>query len=189
MIDFSKLCEINASIKPVDIRGKSYATVAQRIQAFRALLPSGRIETEIVSMDDDSCVFRACVYLGDYLLATGTAKESRASSNINKTSYVENCETSAVGRALGILGIGSFDSIASKEEAEQAEEQQSRFRSINGKEQKMLHDLLTEKGKSITDFADITHNASAWSQITAQMYGDIIRRLNGDDHDKFEPGD
>lgn len=192
MIDFSKLCEINSQIKPVDIRGKSYATVAQRIQAFRALLPAGRIETEFVHLDLEKgeCVMRAKVFLGDCLLATGTAWEVRANSNINKTSFIENCESSCVGRALGNLGIGSFDSIASKEEVEQAEEQQSRFRAINGKEQKNLIDTLKEKGRSITEFADITHNASGWSQITAQMYGDIIRRLQDDeDSDRFAPGD
>ena len=57
--------------------------------------------------------------MGD-IVATGHAQEDKASSNINKTSYVENCETSAVGRALGFLGIGIETSIATADEVAMA---------------------------------------------------------------------
>ena len=50
------------------------------------------------------------------VLATGTAFEEKGSSYINKTSYVENCETSAVGRALAMLGIGSEENLCSADE-------------------------------------------------------------------------
>ena len=56
--------------------------------------------------------------------ATGHAHEDRNSSSINKTSYIENCETSAIGRALGALGIGSDEFISSAEELNNALEAQ-----------------------------------------------------------------
>jgi len=58
------------------------------------------------------------------VLATGHAFEKKASTFINQTSYIENCETSAVGRALGILGIGVDTAIASAEEVATAQANQ-----------------------------------------------------------------
>ena len=60
------------------------------------------------------------------LLGTGTAYEKEGSSNINKTSYIENCETSAVGRALAMCGLGIDLSVASFEEVQNAIEQQEK---------------------------------------------------------------
>ena len=82
--------------------------------------PTGTIETEMVSNENGVAIFRADVYDGDRLLATGTAYEKENSSFINKTSYIENCETSAVGRALGMAGFGIDVSVASAEEVQNA---------------------------------------------------------------------
>jgi hypothetical protein len=85
------------------------------VLAFRKLFPNGSINTEIVEMSDGVVTIKA--YVRDEngaLLGTGLAQEKETSSFINKTSFVENCETSAVGRALGMVGIGG--SIASTEE-------------------------------------------------------------------------
>lgn len=111
----------NAAIKPCNIHGKEYAEVAERVAAFRAIYPEGFISTTFKELDKDWCVCYAYVSADDKTpLATGTACEFKSSSNINKTSYIENCETSAVGRALGFLGIGSGVSIASYEEVKNA---------------------------------------------------------------------
>lgn len=189
MIEYSQIEAVNASLKPVDIKGKKYNTVNQRVLAFRSLCPLGSIQTEILKLEGGMCVVKASVYDGDILLATGTAYEVESSSYINKTSYIENAETSAVGRALGFIGIGAVDSIASAEEVEAAQEQQSRYAPITKKEQKTLIDLLEKKNKSIRAFADITHNAQSWNDITAEMYTKIIRRLEGEDSDLFAAGD
>jgi len=98
-----------------------YAEVNQRIKAFRMLYPEGTIKTDMLSNENGVCVFKASVYtdgLDDnrFLLGTGTAYEKENSTFINKTSYIENCETSAVGRALAMCGIGIDKSIASAEE-------------------------------------------------------------------------
>ena len=111
----------NEQIKTTDIKGKDYAEVNQRIKAFRMVYPQGSIITDMISNIDGVCVFKASVISEDgVVLATGTAYEKENSSFINKTSYIENCETSAIGRALGIAGFGIDVSVASAEEVQNA---------------------------------------------------------------------
>ena len=113
--------EVNERIKKIEVKGKAYACVAARVAAFREMCPNGCISTEIISMADGVVVMRATVTDEDgNTLATGMAYEKEESSYINKTSYIENCETSAVGRALGMLGIGSDEQMASAEEVANA---------------------------------------------------------------------
>lgn len=123
-ITLADLERANKSIKTTDIKGKDYAEVNQRIKAFRMLCPNGTISTEIVSLENSVCIIKASVFDDDKLLGTGTAYEKEGSTFINKTSYIENCETSAVGRALGMLGIGIDASVASYEEVANAQKQQ-----------------------------------------------------------------
>jgi hypothetical protein len=110
-------------LKTMKIKGKDYVLVNERIIAFRKLpeYQGFSIETELLHLDEASCVVRATIRNSEgKIVAQGMAQEDRTSSMINKTSYVENCETSAVGRCLGFLGIGVEDSIASAEEVEMA---------------------------------------------------------------------
>lgn len=98
-----------------------YAEVNQRIKAFRMICPNGTIETELLSNENGVCVFKATIKNEEgTILGTGTAYEKEGSSFINKTSYIENCETSAVGRALGMCGFGIDVSVASYEEVANA---------------------------------------------------------------------
>lgn len=121
MYSFEELQKANSSIKTTPIKGKDYAEVNQRIKAFRSLCPHGAIVTEMLSNENGVCVFRATVYDEDkQIIGTGTAYEKESSSYINETSYLENCETSAVGRALGMCGFGIDVSIASAEELKNA---------------------------------------------------------------------
>ena len=106
------------------IHGKSYVTVNSRIEYFRKRYETGRILTEITKQADGKVIFKASIYVGDNLVATGHAMEDETASQINKTSYIENCETSAIGRALGIMGIGIEGSVATYEEVNQAVSQQ-----------------------------------------------------------------
>lgn len=123
-ITFDKIQKANESIKTTDIKGKEYAEVNQRIKAFRQVYPTGAILTDMLSNENGVCVFKAtCGYYEDSsfnVLGTGTAYEKESSSYINKTSYIENCETSAVGRALGMCGFGIDTSVASAEEVQNA---------------------------------------------------------------------
>ena len=122
---FEDLVKVNAKLKTTDIKGKAYAEVNERIKAFRKLYPNGTISTEIIRLEDGVCVIKATAKneLG-VILGTGHAYEKEGSTFINKTSYIENAETSAVGRALGMIGIGIDTSIASFEEVANAMEQQ-----------------------------------------------------------------
>lgn len=116
-----QLRDINKRINTTSIKGKEYAEVNQRILAFWELFPEGRISTE-VKVTDQRCDCRCEVYRkaeDERPVSTGHAFELKQGT-INSTSYVENCETSAIGRALGILGIGATQAIASKEELENA---------------------------------------------------------------------
>lgn len=121
-----KLASINGRIATTDIKGKKYAGVNQRILAFWELFPNGRIITSKDGDDGARCDFTCTVYAerdDAEPIATGHAFEVKQGM-VNSTSYVENCETSAVGRALGMLGIGATEALASAEEVGNAIEQQ-----------------------------------------------------------------
>ena len=109
----------NYKFKTTNIKGKEYVEVNERIKYFRTAdqYKGWSLSTEIVDLNSDSCVIKATIAdSSGYILATGYAQEDKSSSYINKTSYVENCETSAWGRALANLGIGIDTSIASSNE-------------------------------------------------------------------------
>lgn len=122
---YEQIEKANASIQTTDIKGKDYAEVNQRIKAFRMVHPEGAIVPEIISLEGGVCVMKATVMdARGEVLGVGHAYEKEGSTFINKTSYIENCETSAVGRALGMCGFGIDTSVASYEEVANAIENQ-----------------------------------------------------------------
>lgn len=126
MITQEILNNANKGIPTVNIKGKNYVMVKDRIKRFREFVPNGAITTEIVNITDSAVTIKATVWDEDgRILATGLAHEYEGSSNINRTSHVENCETSAIGRALGIMGIGIDDSLGSADEVANAIQQQA----------------------------------------------------------------
>lgn len=139
-ITFENIQEANKVIKTMPIKrwdkkagkeiSKDYAIVNERVKAFRMLYPTGAIVTDLLSDDGERCVFKATAFDdAGKVLGTGTAFELKNASTINNTSYIENCETSAVGRALAMCGIGIDVSIASYEEVANAK--------LNQKEEEM----------------------------------------------------
>lgn len=121
MITAETIKSVNERVKKIEVKGKNYTCVAARISAFRELCPVGTISTEILSLADGVVTMKTTITdENGKILATGMAQEKETSSYINKTSYIENCETSAVGRALGMLGIGSDEQMASAEEVANA---------------------------------------------------------------------
>ena len=125
-INYEQIAKANESIRTTDIKGKEYAEVNQRIKAFRMVHPNGVIETTIVSLEFDEKGFGTVLMKAtilddeDRMIGSGYAQEKENSTFINKTSYIENCETSAVGRALGMCGFGIDTSVASAEEVANA---------------------------------------------------------------------
>lgn len=97
----------------------NYETVEDRLARFWSDHPAGRVHTELVIQDGDQVIFKAAVYFdaGDPIpRATGYASEERGSSPVNKTSHLENCETSALGRALANCGYATHGKRPSREE-------------------------------------------------------------------------
>jgi hypothetical protein len=87
-----------------------YQTAQERIDLFWLRYPNGRLYTELVSFTPDQVVFKAEVYANKddvCPLAVDYAEERLGSSPVNKTSFVENCSTSAIARAISLLG-GEF---------------------------------------------------------------------------------
>lgn len=122
----------------VNIHGKEYKTVAKRVQEFRDQYKDYTILTEIVQIDEEKCVMKAsiCKLAEDgngTVLATGHGCEFKAASQINRTSYVENCETSAIGRALACFGLGGTE-FASADEVANAIHQQTTQRAVKAPE-------------------------------------------------------
>lgn len=127
-ITYEDIAKVNAEIKTIDIKGKAYAEVPQRVAAFRKLFPNGSLTSEIVYLENGMCVIKATACDEDgRILATGHAYEREGSTFINKTSYIENCESSAWGRCLGALNLGSDTSMASAEEVLNAQKQQKKM--------------------------------------------------------------
>ena len=115
-------------MKTVNIKGKPYVMVKDRIIYFNEHYPNGCIKTEILPSTEDKYIIKAVV-IPDLenpdRYFTGHAEEIIGSSMINKTSALENGESSAVGRCLSMMAIGVEDSIASAEEVLQAQANQN----------------------------------------------------------------
>tara|TARA_X000001036_G_C20388740_1_gene687794 strand:+ start:55 stop:705 length:651 start_codon:yes stop_codon:yes gene_type:complete len=108
-----------------NIHGADYAMVHERVKAFCKTYDTGQILTEIVKDEQGHVIFKAHAVVDGVIRGTGHAHELEGSSNINDTSHYEACETSAVGRALAFLGYSPDGSLASFEEIQNAQLQQS----------------------------------------------------------------
>ena len=112
---------MNKKLKTINIKGKDYVEVNERLKYFRSNYPKYSLTTEVVDKTPDTILIKATIRdEQDREIATGIAEEVKGSTFINKTSYVENCETSAWGRALANMGIGLDTSVASAEEVQNA---------------------------------------------------------------------
>ena len=172
--------EANETIKTTDIKGKDYAEVNQRIKAFRMVHPEGTIDTKMISNENGVCIFRASVYSDRFtLLATGTAYEKEGSTFINKTSYIENCETSAVGRALGMAGFGIDTSIASAEEVQNAIVQQDGMKLVTAANVNVLQSLIKSLPEAKAFYENLlsTYNITDLAQLTSKQYGEILLEI------------
>ena len=106
-----------SNFKTTSIKGKPYVMGKDRVLFFRENYPGWAIESEMVKLSEGRCVIRTLIKDPNGVIkSTGYAEEKEGSTNINTTSFIENCETSAVTRALGFLGIGVEESMASAED-------------------------------------------------------------------------
>ena len=114
-------------LKTINIKGKKYVEVNERLKYFRENHPDYSLTTEIIQCTEEHCVIKATICHGGVEIATGHAHEVKSANFINKTSFVEVCETSAWGRALANLGIGIDTSVASSDEVSNAIKNQKTF--------------------------------------------------------------
>lgn len=160
-----------------------YVTVNTRIEKFYEQYPTGSIQTELISLQNGICIFKAYAYRDkeDTKPCVGHAYEKEGSSFINKTSYIENCETSAVGRALAMMGFEIKKSIASKEEVENAKLQQEMDIKITEQKAEILHKVMLEKGiseEAISKTLKAKYGINLLSELTNKQYGEILNSLN-----------
>ena len=116
---------MSAKLKTINIKGKQYVEVNERLKYFRENYPDHSLITEVLQCTDEHCVMKATILNGGVEIANGHAHEVKSASFINKTSFVEVCETSAWGRALANFGIGIDASVASAQEVVTAISQSS----------------------------------------------------------------
>lgn len=182
MITFEQIQKANEGMTGIDFKGKNYVMVNSRVTAFRKLFPEGFITTNILSLENGVVVMQAKVGYYDegreVLLGSGLAYEREQTSYINKTSFIENCETSAVGRALGFLALGNDDSICSAEELVNAIKSQEQIKAQekaecqppipdNGKNQVYTASKIPEQTPEIIFLANAMKELREEREITA----------------------
>ena len=189
-MEFKDIQRVNSTLKTVDIKGRDYVEVNKRVMAFRELEPNGTITTEIIDITSDKSsggivTMKATVFDGEgRLLATGMAQEKESSSYINKSSYIENCETSAVGRALGFIGIGTDTSIASAEEVLNAINNQGKStdKKKTKSEDKQLtyreRVIITAKERGIS-FNELAKDYGLNGSTTEERFKEVLADLEG----------
>ena len=169
--------------KTTNIKGKQYVEVNQRVIAFRTLseFKGYGLTTQMLHLDADSCVVQATIRNADgAVVAEGMAQEDKSSSRINQTSYVENCETSAVGRALGFLGIGIETSIATADEVDMAIKKQD----AHATPAKSNNEIYASAVTYIKDGKNKPERATRLTQIK-DKYGDTLTKAQQTKLDKL----
>lgn len=172
----------NTKLKTIPIQGKNYVMVNERIKEFRKQYPDYSLVSEIVDLTDKRCVIKSTIIDKEGRpIATGHAYEVEGSTNVNKTSFIENCETSSWGRALANIGIGIDTSICSAEElaiaiSQQETPEQIAERKLNGEDVQLPSG--EDFAKAMNNTKDITKprgkNAST-QQVT--MIKSIAERI------------
>ena len=172
--------------KTTNIRGKQYVEVHERIKFFRqeTQYKDWTISTEVTMTDDrEECICKCIIADTEQrVIATGHAHEVKASSNINTTSFIENCETSAVGRALAMLGIGIDTSIASANEVKDAIAKQN----SDKPNKPTANSNKQDYDKAVTFLKNAEDRLEAWSKIEKQcktkfneeQYNKLIEYVN-----------
>lgn len=190
-ITYEDIERVNKDIKTVEIQGHNYALVSSRNQAFRKLWPMGTLALSYEHLDPvltfndageiirrqghvkaECRVYADCTDLEHSFLGNDFAEEIEGTSNINKSSYVENCLTSAKGRALANLGIGSEEDIASAEEVINAQG----YDRISKERAKDLSDLIKAKGKDEKYICNY-HNVKKLEDMTVKQFAEVVKWL------------
>lgn len=160
---------LNEAIKKIDdlpdkaphkanIKGKWYTLVASRVSIFREIFGTdARIQTEVVTADLERVCMKATIFIRQQghweEVANAFAEEFRGAGMINKTSAIENCETSAIGRALSNLGLSGGE-FASSFEVENAIHNKAEAPDVSETYQ-TRYVIMNDKGYKMTSYTDI----------------------------------
>ena len=164
----------------VKIKGKDYKLIGKRVQEFRKEKPDWCIETEILQQTETTVTIRAKISTSTgYLKATGIAREEKSDDykSVNHTSWVENCETSAIGRALAVFGYGGTVEFASAEEVSDATIKQEINRVVARQANHiraafMYYDsVMAVKGGIVT--GELSEAAEAWFTLEDSVKEDL----------------
>lgn len=166
-----KAVEQLKAMDKIDIHGKQYASVASRVEAFRANFPSATIETVLVHDDEQRVVIQARITIDGALISTGYAEEFRNDGFINSTSALENAETSAIGRSLSACGLSGSEHYASSNEVNNAVTQQNK-QNFNSTQQNYNHTNNNSYQKTYQHSQDFSALINAGLQIIDN--GDIL---------------
>lgn len=179
-MDFKDLENVNKTLRTTDVKSKAYVEVNERIKGFRQLFPNGSIETNIERLEN-GVVVMSCTVKDENgkVLSKAYAYEKEGSTFINKTSYIENCCTSATGRALGYLGIGIDTSVASAEEVGNAQLQQEAEQVIDKIKVAALKQSIENNGLTMTQVNDILsqYDYTKLEDIKIRYFGEIVNKL------------
>ena len=162
--------------KTVNIRGKEYVEVKERVKYFRQekKYENWTIATEFPVLDSEQAVCKATIADdAQRVIATGHAHEIQSNGNINRTSYIENCETSAVGRALAIMGIGVDDSMASAGEVADAIHQQEKLSKPKSKAKPNTEERANIMDSAVGYIKSATDRQKAYNAVI-KKYGDEL---------------
>lgn len=178
MANYVDILRVNDEMKKIDIKGNSYSQVAERIKAFRKLYPEGFICTDLLSNENGVCIIKTTVGFVDEngerrVLGTGIAYEKEGSSFINKTSYIENCETSSCGRALGMCGLGIDSDVASAEETQNAQLQQDALKPITAEKRKALEKSCKDDGIPESYICEL-YSVSELKELTEAKFVNLV---------------
>ena len=159
--------------KAVNLKGKKYVLVSDRVIYFNETYPNGAIDTRY-TLNGNTYEFRAVVtpdISTPERTFSGHSQATIGDGMVNKTSAMENCETSAVGRALAMMGIGVIDSIASVDEMHKAQGSQG-TPTVKLATAKQVA-WLRQEARKISKLDDLDEN-DAWIKDVLTVFPDQV---------------
>lgn len=181
--------------KAIDIKGKKYVLVADRVLAFNEAYPEGSITTELVSnLESQNIIIKAMVKpkFKEDRVFTGYAQEKVGDGFINKTSALENAETSAVGRALAMMGIGVLDSIASADEINKANnapvEKVTKKIEYNETDKQLIIDALNTSPDNAF-FKSVAEGFKKYGKLSSAQRASLMKANTVKEVDSVDPKD
>ena len=167
--------------KAIDIKGKQYVQVSDRILFFNEHFENGCIQTELLSAPDAQAVVIQAKVIPDVSVPdryfTDYAQEVRGEGFINKASAMENCSTSAVGRALGMMGIGVIDGVASVDEITKATNRPKKMQGAPKKSKPKFTDDVYQKRFDNKEVVSLERIKEKYS-VSQEMEDTIIETID-----------